>query len=196
MEEVQLDGGLAAKDTDENLDLAFGLINGADGAQKVGEWPLNDLDGFANGEGGLEFGSGLHGKSEDGVDFFLGDWGGIIAGANEAGDALGGADGEPGVVGDDHLHEHVAWEDLLLDGAFLAFADFDFVLGGNEDLVDVVGQAHGLDLGLEGVGGPSLVARVGVDDVPLGASRVVGVDDEMILIFFGHFVLAVDDAAD
>ena len=187
LEEVELDGGLAAEDADEDLDLAFGLVNGADSAQKVSKWSLDDLDGFANGEGGLELRRGLQSEGEDGVNFFLRNGGGVIAGADEAGDALSSADGEPGVVGDNHLHEHVAGEDLLLDGTFLAFADFDLVLGGDENLVDVIGQTHGLNLGLEGVGGSGLMTGVGVDDVPLGTGGIVGVDDEMILIFFGHF---------
>lgn len=196
LEEVQLDRGFAAEDADENFDLALGFINGADGPKQVGKRPFNDLDGLADGEGGLKFWRGLHGKGEDGVNFFLGDGGRVIAGADEAGDSLGGADGEPGVVGDNHLHEHIAGEDFLFDGTFLAFADFNFVLGGDEDFVDVVGEAHGLDLGLEGVGGSGLVTGVGVDNVPLGAGRIVGVNDEMILIFFGHFVLSIYDAAD
>lgn len=207
LEEVELDGSLAAEDTDENLDLTLGLVDGADGPKQVGKWPLNDLDGLADREGSLEFGCGLHSEGENSVDFFLGDGGRIIAGADEAGDSLGGADGEPGVVGDDHLHEHIAGEDLLLDGTFLAFADFDLVLGGNEDFVDVVGEAHGLDLGLEGMGGSGLVAGVGVDDVPFGAGGIVGVDNEVIVVndggveffncfIFGHFVLAVYDATD
>ena len=187
LEEVELDGGFAAEDGDEDLDLALGLVDGADSAQKVGKWPLDDLDGFAKREGGLELRCGLQSEGENGVNFFLGNWGRIIAGANEAGDALGGADGEPRIIGDNHLHEHVAGKNLFFDGAFLAFADFDLVLGGDENLVDVIGQTHGLNFGLEGVGGSGLMTGVGVDDVPLGAGGIVGVDDEMILIFFGHF---------
>ena len=75
-------------------------------------------------------------------------------------------------------------------------ADLDLVLSRDQDLVNVVGQAHGLNLGLEGIAGAGFVAGVGVNDVPLGISRIVWVDDEMILIFFGHFVLSVYDAAD
>ncbi len=144
----------------------------------------------------MEFRRGLQSEGENGVNFFLGNGGGVVAGADEAGDSLGGANGEPRVVSDDHLHEHVAGEDLLFDGTFLAFADFDLVLGGDEDFIDVIGQTHGLDLSLEGVGGSGLVTGVGVDDVPLGAGGVIWIDDEMILIFFGHFDLSVYDAAD
>ena len=147
LQEVELDRGFAAEDRDQDFDLALGFINRANGTKQVGEWPLDDLDGFADGESGLELGRGLLRKGENGVDFFLGNWGGVVAGADEAGDALSCPDREPGVVGDDHLDEHVAREDLFLDGTFFAFADFDFVLSGNEDLVDVVGQAHGLNLG-------------------------------------------------
>ena len=187
LEEVELDGGFAAEDGDEDLDLALGLVDGADSAQKVGKWPLNDLDGFAKREGGLEFRCGLQSKGEDSVNFFLGNGSGVIAGADETSDSLGGADGEPRIIGDNHLHEHVAGKNLFFDGAFLAFADFDLVLSRDENLVDVIGQTHGLNFGLEGVGGSGLMTGVGVDDVPLGAGGIVGVDDEMILIFFGHF---------
>ena len=134
----------------------------------------------------MEFGGGLGSKSENGVDFFLGNRGGVVAGADEAGDALGGAHRQPGVIADDHLDEHVAGEDFFLDGAFFTFADFDFFLGGDKDFVDVIGQAHRFNLGPEGVGGPGFVAGIGMNDVPLGVGRGVGVDDEMILIFFWH----------
>ena len=91
---------------------------------------------------------------------------GDVAAAHEAGHARRIADDEPGFRVEDHLHEHVAREDLLLDGDTLSAADLDLVLLGHQDLVDLVFHAHGLDAVLEVGLDLLLVAGVRVDDVP------------------------------
>ena len=58
--------------------------------------------------------------------------GGFVADADKTGDALVGADGEPGIVGQNQFNQHVAGEKFFRDGEFLAFADLDFILGGDE----------------------------------------------------------------
>ena len=65
-----------------------------------------------------------------------------------------------------HLDQHVAGEDLLLDGGTLAAADLDLVLHRDQDLEDLVLHAHRLDAVLEVGLDLVLVAGVRVDHVP------------------------------
>lgn len=109
-------------------------------------------------------------EGENGVNFFLGDWGGIVASANKAGNALGSADGQPRIVGDDHLDEHVSGEDLFFDGGFFTLVDLDLFLSGDQKFIDVVGQTHGFNFGFESVGGADFMARISVDDIPTSVS--------------------------
>jgi hypothetical protein len=89
-----------------------------------------------------------------------------VGAADEARDARRVADDEPAVRVEDHLHQHVAGVDLLLDGMALALADLDLVLHRDEDLEDLVLHAHRLDAVLEVGLDLVLVARVRVDHVP------------------------------
>jgi len=143
LEEVELDGSFASKNTDQDCDLALGVVDGRDGSKEVGERSFNDADGFAHGEGGLELGSSLLAKGGDSLNFVFGKRGGLIGGADEASNTLGGADSEPGVIGDNHTNEHITREKLFFDGGFLTFIDFDLFLSWNEDFVDEVLKTHG-----------------------------------------------------
>lgn len=138
LEEVEFDRGFAAEDRDKDSDFTFVLVNLVDSTEHVGEWTFDNLDCFANRESGLEFWSLLRDVFLDGVDFLLGKTSGSAASANEASDALGGADGEPRVIVDFHPNEEVSREDFFLDGGLFTFVDFDFFLGGDENLFDEV----------------------------------------------------------
>ena len=126
-------------------------------------------------------------KSGDGFDFVFGKGSGLIGGADKAGNALGGANSQPGVVGDDHADKHIAGEEFFFNGGFFALVDLDFFLGGDEDLVDKVLKTHGLNSGFEGDENAVFVAGLGVNDVPLGRSGSFGGDDDVIgILYFGY----------
>ena len=92
---------------------------------------------------------------------------GAVARADEARHARRVADDVPGLVAHRHLDQHVAGEDLAVHGLALAVLDLDLLLDRDEDLEDLVLHAHRLDAVLEVGLDLVLVARVGVDHVPL-----------------------------
>ena len=92
---------------------------------------------------------------------------------DEPGDAGSVADRVPGVVVEGHPDEDVAREYLLGDGLLLSALELDHVLHRDVDLEDPVLHVHRLDPGLEVCLDLVLIARVGVDDVPV-TGHVVG----------------------
>ncbi len=185
MEKVELDWCFTTEDTDQNSDFAFGIVNGGDSTKKISERSFNDSDSLTHGEGSLEFRSSLLAESGDGFNFIFWKRSWLVGSANEACNALCGANSEPGVVRDDHTNKHVSREKLFFDGGFFAFVDFDFFLSGDKDFVDVVLKTHGDDSGFESNQNTVLVARLSVNDVPLGRSWGVVSDDYVIRIL--HF---------
>jgi hypothetical protein len=187
LKEVEFDRGFTTKDTHENRDFAFGIVDSGDSTEKVGERSFDDTNGFTHGESGLELGSGLFTKSGDSFNFVFGKRGRLVGSAHKAGNTLGGANGEPGVVGDNHTNKHIAGEKLFFDGGFLAFVDFDFLLGRDKDFKDEVFKTHGLNSGFEGYENTIFVTGLGVNDVPFGGNGgVVGDDDMIRVLCFGH----------
>ena len=172
LQEVELDRRLAAEDAHQDLDLVAFRVDLFDRADELGERPVGDPDALALGEGDTVLGRLDAHVPQDLLDFVLVERDGLAAdagdvgAADEAGDARGIAHDEPAVRVEDHLHEHVARVDLLLDGMALALADLDLVLHRDEDLEDLVFHAHRLDAVLEVGLDLVLVARVRVDDVP------------------------------
>src|SRR5919106_626334 len=88
-------------------------------------------------------------------------------GAHESGDLGRGAHQVPGLVGQLHLDEHVAREELLLGLALLLVADLDHLLGGDQDLGDLLAHAEDLGARLDCLRHLVLEPRIGVDDEPL-----------------------------
>ncbi len=107
-----------------------------DRTDEVRERTFHDLDGFADGEVGFVAGCALGHEFLDGFDFVLGQRSRLGAHADKTGHALGGADAQPGLVGQSQTDQDVARENLFLDGALLAASDLDFFLGRDEDFVD------------------------------------------------------------
>src|SRR5690606_24878921 len=103
---------------------------------------------------------------EDGPHLSLIQRDGPVAAAHKARDPRRVPDHIPGVVLHDHLHQHVAGEDLAGHDPLLAVPEVDLFLGGDEDPEDLVLHPHrlhpALEIGLDLV----LVAGIGVDDVP------------------------------
>ncbi len=210
MEEVQLNWCLTAKDGDKNGDLSLGFIDGGNSAKKIGERSFYDADGFRNGEGCLEFGSRLFTEGGNGLDFIFGKRGWLIGGTDKAGNSLGSTDSEPRIIGDDHFDKHVSGEEFLFDGGLLTFGDLDLFLSRDEDLEDPRCKPHGFNTSSEGDGDAIFMARLGVNDVPLGGFWCIGGDDDVILIrqfgadrfdygfvdYFFHFICLVPTVGD
>jgi hypothetical protein len=74
--------------------------------------------------------------------------------------------GERAVV-EDHLHEHVAGEELARSGAALALDQLHHALGGHQHLAEELGEVVVADALEQRELGLVLVPRVGVHDVPL-----------------------------
>ena len=70
----------------------------------------------------------------------------------------------------------------------LAFADLDFVLSGDEDFQDMVGQIHGLGSLSQGGSDFVFMARIGVNYIPFGFFRSRFADDDVVSrVFFSLF---------
>src|SRR5262249_2470787 len=73
----------------------------------------------------------------------------------------------PGVVGQLHLHQHVAREELLLGLTLLLVAHLDDFLRGHQHARDLLAHAEDLGARLDRLRHLVLETRVGVDDEPL-----------------------------
>ena len=94
----------------------------------------------------------------------------LTALADEPGDAGCVAHAVPGLVVHLAANQEVAGEDLALNGLLLAVLELVDFLHGDDDLEDLVLHVHRLDAGVEVGRDLLLVARLGVDDVPLAGS--------------------------
>ena len=159
------------------------FVDAFDRPQEVVEGAVGDLDGFSEAEIGFEFGSAQCRKLHDGVHFRLGQGGGFGTHADEAGDALGGSNYQPGIVVDDHFDEQIPGEDFLFDGVLFAVLDVDFVLGGDKDFEYFVGLAQSGHTLTECFGNAGFVTGIGVDDVPAAGFGQflggIGINDEV-----------------
>lgn len=108
------------------------------------------------------------GVLHDRLDLALGEGSGFTAHADETGDTISGAHGEPGVISHFQFDQHVAGKNFLADGFAHAPADLDFFLSWNQHLDDFVGQVEGLGALAQSLGDFFLMTRIDVDDVPTG----------------------------
>src|SRR5215207_3634112 len=165
--ERQLDRGLAAEDRDQHLELLLVGVDLGDRAGQLGERAGGDGDGLADLplDPRLELLDRL--GLEDLGHFLLGQRGRLGPRADEAGHAGGVPDHVPGVVVQVHADQQVAGEDLAGDDLLLAALDLHDVFHGDHDLEDPLLHVHRGDAALEVGLDLVLVARVGVDDVPV-----------------------------
>ena len=112
---------------------------------------------------------------------------------HEAGHARGVADDVPGDVVHLGSNQQIAGEHLLLGGDLLARLDLDHVFHGNDRLVDVAFHGHGLAPGLDVLLHLVLVARLGVDHVPLSRHVVRADGFALVLGLLVDQRLGVDD---
>ena len=82
----------------------------------------------------------------------------------------------PGVVGQLHLHQHIAGEELALGVDLHAATDLDDILGRHQDLFKQAFHALADSLFADRLGDLLLEARIDVDDVPV--ARHGAVSDE------------------
>src|SRR5215218_2775934 len=205
--ERQLDGRLAAEDGDQHLQLLLLGVDLVDGGGQGRERTVHDGDrltdlevddgdrrGGGAARGGLATGGpgrlrrrGGHQDLHDLVDRQRRGAGG---GAHEAGDTRGVADRAPRLVVELHADEEVARQDLAVDLRALAVLDLGDLLGGHLDLIDVVLDVQRLDARLEVGLHLVLVARIGVDDVPVSGGDpqrlAQRLDRVVVLLLGGH----------
>ena len=85
---------------------------------------------------------------------------------DKTGHARGIAHHIPGFFRQDHIHQDVAREDPALDRAALAFFDFDFFFGGDDDIKDLVLHPHAFDALFQVMAHFILVTRIAVHHIP------------------------------
>src|SRR5919201_79467 len=165
--EGELDRGLAAEDRHQHLELLLVGVDLGDRAGQLGE----GTGGHGHRLADLPFDPRLELLDrlglEDLGDFLLRQRGGLGPGADEAGHARGVAHHVPGVVVEVHADQQVAGEDLAGDDLLLAALDLHDVFHGDDDLEDLLLHVHRGDAALEVRLELVLVARVGVDHVPV-----------------------------
>src|SRR6266481_5711325 len=168
LHEVQLDGGGAAEDGDEDAHPALVGVHFLDRAVEVREGAVHHAHVVAFLE--LHLGLGLErsfgqlgGQPRDLVLADRGRLGGI---PHESGDLRGVLHQVPGAVVQLHLHQDVAGEELALRGALLPLHHLHHVLHRDEDVAEVLLERVLLDLLLEALLGLVLEARVRVHHVP------------------------------
>ena len=100
-------------------------------------------------------------------DLILRQGGGLgAAGCDKPGDAADVLDDIPGVVRHDHLHQHIAGEDLAVIGLRTLFRDFGHGFHGDGDLLDDVLQLTGLDRFFNGRHNGIFITGIGMHNIP------------------------------
>ena len=102
----------------------------------------------------------------DALGLSLADRRGAVAGAQEARDLRRVFYEVPRLVGQLHLHQHVAGEELVFGVDFLAAAHLDHIFRRDKDLVDLVGKSLLGRLLLELLGDLLLETRIDMHDIP------------------------------
>ncbi len=144
------------------------MVDVVNGADEINKGARGDFDDVANTKRGLVFWFVFGGSFDNLVNFGLGNRGGFIFDTNKTGNSGGGADGDPGIVVEDHLDEDITGESFFLGFDFLATANGHFRLDGDDGLEDAILKTHGFESGFESIDDFIFVTRVSVDDVPGG----------------------------
>src|SRR5580700_2448075 len=180
LEQVELDGGLATEHVHEHLEFALLDVDLGHLAMEVRERPVDDAHVLADLVLDIDLGGRL------GLDLLLDapnlvllQRNGLVARADEGGDARRVADHVPRLVGHDHVHEDVAREDPLADLATLPVLDLHDLLGRYQDVKDLVVHVHRLDALQEVRANLLFMAGVRVHHVPAGVLCGNGVHSDV-----------------
>ena len=110
---------------------------------------------------------------QDALGFGVGNRHRLLVGAEEAGDLRRVLDQVIDFVGQVHLHQHVAGEELALGVDLAAAAHLGDLFLRHQDLFEMIGEAALLGLLADRIRDLVLEVRIGVDDVPaLGLAGV------------------------
>src|SRR5438128_3341788 len=162
---LELDGRGPAEDRHDHLHPPALGVHVVHHALEVDERSVDDAHLVAALEHGLGLGllgARLH-LAHDLVDRLGRERDRLVARADEARHLRRAAHEVPRVVGQLHLHQHVAGEELLLRLALLLVADLDDLLGRHEHARDFVAHAEDLRARLDRLRHLVLEARIGVD---------------------------------
>ncbi len=166
--EFQFDRRRAAEDRHRDLDARAALVDLLDGAVERSERPVRDADLLADFERHrrLRPVDALLHLLQDALRLGFRDRHRLVVGAEEAGDLRRVLDEMVGLVGEVHLHQHVAREELALGVDLAAAAHLGDLFLRHQDLVEQVVEPALLGLLADGFRDLVLEVRVGVDDVP------------------------------
>jgi len=92
----------------------------------------------------------------------------FVVNTDKTGNSLGGANGDPGIVGDNHLNKNITGEDFFLSLNFFTATDDHFALNWDNGLENFVSQGHSFNTGFESIDDFVFVTGVSVDNVPGG----------------------------
>src|SRR5262245_12663900 len=170
---LEFDRRRAAEDRHHHFHAPALGVDVLDHALEVHERTVDDAYLVAPLEDGLGLGllrAGLH-LPHDLVHLVAGERDRARPRAHEPGDLGGRAHQLPRVVGQLHLHQHVAGEELLLGLALLLVADLDHLLGRHQHAPDLLLEVEDLRARLDRLRDLVLEPGIRVDDEPLLGDR-------------------------
>src|SRR5262245_18308443 len=169
LKEVQLDRRGPAEDAEHDLHLATLVVDFVHNTREGTERPVDHAHVVADPERLARHRLGLGGfhMAEDAPNLVLLERDRVLSRADEACDARNVLHHVSRLVVQVHLDHHVGREGLALRDLPLAVLHFGEILGRNQDLAEMIVEGGGMNRLLEIRLHLVLVARVGVDHVPL-----------------------------
>src|SRR5712692_3413326 len=166
---LELHAGRPAEDRHRDLEPRAPVVDLLDHAVEGGERPFRDPHLLAHLEGDRGFrplDALLH-LVHDALGLGIRDRLGLLVGAEESGDLRRVLDQVIGLVGELHLHQHIAGEELALGVDLLSAAHLHDLLDRHHDLLEQMVEVPLLRLLADRLGDLALEIRVGLNDVPV-----------------------------
>ena len=174
LQSVEFDGSFATKHGNHDFEFAFLSVDFGDGAFEAFEWTINNGNNLSHFVVDGVFGVFYAHALLDFGDFLLGNWGGLGAVTDEAGDARGVADDIPSFVRQAHFNQDVALENLAVNDFTFTVFDFDTLFLWYDGVEDLTLEFGATDALIDAFGDFILVTAIGTDSVP-SASVVITV---------------------